>query len=347
MLNLSIIFLMTAVGLAALTLPSDFGYKRFAAGGISLLLAILFTASNAFVIVDEGYEGVVLAFGAAKDDPLSPGLNMKMPWEDVVELSVQDVKFHKKYRCSSRDLQEVNVEMTVVYRRKKGRTPDIWRRVGNASEAVDVAPGAQEVLKAVTAKHNATEIVQKRSKLSSDTKGLLREWITDGDLELVDCSLAKSSFTPKFDTAIREKQNALEDANKAVNLLAEAKERAKITRTDAMGEADAKIEEALGEASKIKRAADAEAFEIRRAAEAKVKEIRGVGLAEALRLAKLVEAVELNPGVIELEAIKAWQGSVPQYKISAAGGEGVNLLMQTPNPPPLKTPSKARTTAAK
>jgi prohibitin 2 len=254
------------------------------------------------------------------------------PWEQVESVSVRDVKYHQEYRCSSRDLQEVTVEMTVVYRRKKGKTPQIWRRVGQNSEAVDVAPGAQEVLKAITARHNATEIVQKRSKLSNDTKELLREWIADGDLELVDCSLAKSSFTPNFDTAIRAKQNALEDANKAVNQLAEAKERAKITRADALGDADAKIEDALGEAAKIRKSADAEAFEKRRGAEASVKEIRGVGLADALRLAKLVQALKLNPGVVELEAIKAWKGSVPQYKINTSKGDGINLLLPTPTP---------------
>ena len=163
-------------------------------------------------------------------------------------------------------------------------------------------------------------------------KGSAKDHIADGDLELVDCSLAKSSFTPNFDTAIRAKQNALEDANKAVNQLAEAKERAKITRADALGEADAKIEDALGEAAKIRKSADAEAFEKRRGAEAKVKEIRGVGLADALRLAKLVQALKLNPGVVELEAIKTWKGSVPQYKINTSKGDGINLLLPTPTP---------------
>ena len=342
MFNLSVIFVLAAVGFASLTLPNDLGVKRFLFGAVFLGLAISFAATKSFAIVDEGYEGVVLSFGAAKDEPLNPGLNFKMPWEEVVQLSVQDVKSDQTYPCSSMDLQEVQVEMTVVYRRKKGKTPDIWRRVGLASEEVDVAPGAQEVLKSVTAQHNATEIVQKRSKLSSETKERLREWIAEGDLELVDCSLSKSTFTTKFDAAIREKQNALEDANKAVNLLAEAKERAKIARTDAKGEADAKIEEAMGQATQVTLSADAEAFEIRRNADAKVKEIRGVGLAEALRLAKIVEAVKLNPGVIELEAIKTWQGQVPQYKINTGQGEGIDLLLPTPRPPAVKSASVSK-----
>ena len=336
MINLTLIGLLFVLALGALALPTSFGPKRLAAFGLLLLLAIGVTAKTSYVVVDEGHEGVVLSFGAAQDVPLSPGLKFKFPWETVEQLSVQDIKFEYQYQCSSNDLQEVGVDMIVVYRLMRGRTPQIWENVGRRWEAVDIAPGAQEVLKQITAQYNATEIVQKRSELSLKTKTELAKWIEAEGLELVDCSLAKSTFSKKFDKAIGEKQNALEDANKAINQLAEAKERAKIARTDALGEADAKIEQAMGEAAKIKRAADAEAFEIRRSAEAEVKQIRGVGLAEALRLAKLVEALKLNPGVVELEAIKSWQGKVPSYKISTEDSKDLNLLLPTPIKPTAK-----------
>ena len=330
MINLTIICLLILLAFSTLALPKLLGPKRWGAFTVALLLAIAFAAQCCYVIVDEGHEGVVLSFGAAQEVPLSPGLKFKMPWETVEQLSVQDIKFENQYQCSSNDLQEVSVDMIVVYRLMPGRTPKIWQNVGRRWESVDIAPGAQEVLKQITAQYNATEIVQKRSELSLKTKSELAKWIEAEHLELVDCSLAKSTFSKKFDKAIGEKQNALEDANKAVNQLAEAKERAKIARTDALGQANAKIEDALGQAAKIKRAADAEAFEIRRSADAEVKQIRGVGLAEALRLAKLVEALKLNPGVVELEAIKSWQGKVPAYKISTEDSKDLNLLLPTP-----------------
>lgn len=333
MINLTIICLLFLVAFASLALPKLLGPKRLGVFAALLVLAVAFTAKCSYVIVDEGHEGVVLAFGAAQEIPLSPGLKFKMPWESVEQLSVQDIKFENQYQCSSNDLQEVGVDMIVVYRLMPGQTPKIWEDVGRRWETVDIAPGAQEVLKQITAQYNATEIVQKRSELSLKTKTELAKWIEAEHLELVDCSLAKSTFSKKFDKAIGEKQNALEDANKTVNQLAEAKERAKIARTDAMGQANAKIEDALGEAARIKRAADAEAFEIRRSAEADVKKIQGVGLAEALRLAKLVEALRLNPGVVELEAIRSWQGNVPSYKISTDESNDLNLLLPTPGKP--------------
>ena len=333
MLNLTIICLLFLLAFASLTLPKLLGSRRTGVFSLLLLVAVGFTASCCYEIVDEGHEGVVLSFGAAEETPLPPGLQFKLPWQTVHQLSVQDIKFENQYQCSSNDLQEVSVDMIVVYRLMRGQTPKIWEQVGRRWEAVDIAPGAQEVLKQITAQYNATEIVQKRSELSLKTKTELAKWIEAEHLELVDCSLAKSTFSAKFDKAIGEKQNALEDANKAVNQLAEAKERAKIARTDALGEANAKIEDALGQAAKIKRAADAEAFEIRRNADADVKKIKGVGLAEALRLAKLVEALKLNPGVVELEAIKSWQGSVPSYKISGGDTSDLNLLLPTPEKP--------------
>ena len=330
MLNLTIFCLLLLLAFAALVTPKILGPKRYGAFLALLVLAMAFFARSSYVIVDEGHEGVVLSFGAAQEVPLSPGLKFKFPWETVEQLSVQDVKFEKQYQCSSNDLQEVTVDMIVVYRLMRGKTPQIWQDVGRRWETVDIAPGAQEVLKQITAQYNATEIVQKRSELSLKTKTELAKWIEAEHLELVDCSLAKSTFSEKFDKAIGEKQNALEDANKAVNQQAEAKERAKIARTDALGQANAKIEDALGKAAQIKRAADAEAFEIRRNADAEVKQIRGVGLAEALRLAKLVEALKLNPGVVELEAIRSWQGKVPAYKITTDESKALNLLLPTP-----------------
>lgn len=332
MSNLSVIFVLLSCGFAALLLPREFGSKKTALFVLFLLGAVGYTARSSIAVIEEGHEGVVLTFGAAEDVPLDPGLRFVFPWQSIESLDVKDKVFTERYQCMSKDLQEVNVEMTVVYRLKKGSTPDIWRRVAQFSQDIDVAPGAKEILKAITAQHNATEIVQERSKLSKNTKDKLREWLNEGDLELVDCSLAKSSFSPKFDTAIRDKQNALEDANKAVNLLAESKERAKIFRADAMGTADAVVEDALGEAAQIKKSADAKAFETRRLAEAEVKKIRGVGLAEALRLARIVEAIKLNPGVIELEAINAWRGSVPDYKIDSTSGEKLTLMLPTPEP---------------
>lgn len=332
MSNLSIIFVLLSCGFAGFLLPSEFGTKKVAFIVLMFVGVLGFVARSSIAVIEEGKEGVVLTFGAAEDTPLEPGLRFIYPWQSVQSLDVKDKVFTERYQCMSKDLQEVNVEMTVVYRLKKGSTPDIWRRVAENSQDIDVAPGAKEILKAITAQHNATEIVQERSKLSKNTKDQLREWLNQGDLELVDCSLAKSSFSPKFDTAIRDKQNALEDANKAVNLLAESKERAKIFRADAKGTADAVVEDALGEAAQIKKSADAKAFETRRLAEAEVKKIRGVGLAEALRLARIVEAIKLNPGVVELEAIKTWQGSVPDYKIDTSGGENLTLMLPTPEP---------------
>ena len=344
MVNLTFICLLFLFGVAALLLPKEWGAKRFTLAMVLFAFSAAYAVSTSYVVVDEGHEGVVLSFGAAKEVPLSPGLKWKYPWETVEQLSVQDIKFENTYQCSSNDLQEVAVDMIVVYRLKRGATPQIYEQVGRRWEGVDIAPGAQEVLKQMTAQYNATEIVQKRSELSLKTRAALADWIEAEGLELVDCSIAKSTFSRNFNIAISDKQNALEDANKAVNQLAEAKERAKIARTDARGKADAVIEDALGEAAQIKRSADAESFEIRRSAEAKVKELRGVGLAEAYRLAKMVEALKLNPGVVELEAIKAWQGAVPSYKISTESGKDLNLLLPTPDPQQKRrtTPTSAK-----
>ena len=323
-----------AAGIALIVSPKELlGGQRIVGAAGCVVLAGLSFGSGCYATVDEGHDGVVITFGKASDTPMVPGLNSKLPWQSVVELSWMNERFEETFHCSSKDLQEVTVKMVVVWQRQKGRSPEIWRQVGSDSATVHVAPMAREVLKSTISKHDATAIVQNRSTVSSDVESDMRIAFEKFSLQMIETSLADIEFTPNFQKAIEAKQNALEDARKTVNELEEAITRAKITKADATGEADAAIQDSIGDAVAARRKADATAFETLRLAEAEVKAIEADGIAEARRILALGESLNENPGVIQIEAIERWKaggGDVPTYLLNGDGATP-ELLLEMPN----------------
>ncbi len=295
-------------------------------GAVSIAASFSIFVWNSFVMLQEGEEGILMTFGKAEDVAVKPGLHLKAPWQGVEKLSTLSKTHNVTLECSSKDLQEVTIEVTVIWRREKGKAPQIWRRVGDDSETVDVAPGVQEVLKALTARYDATEIIGLRSQISSEMQKEMRDWIGQFDLEVDDCSIARTKFSDAFQHVIEAKQLAYEQSLKAGNEQAEAVTRADIKKTDASGEANAAIENAKGQAEALVRNANSEAFEIITLARANATRIRSVGEAEAMRLSKLGEQLRANPAVVQLELIKKWKGHVPEMQFGG-GANQPNLLL--------------------
>lgn len=322
-----------AVGIAMIVSPEELSGRQRIVGAIGcFVVAGISFGSGCYATVDEGHDGIVITFGKASDVPMEPGLNLKLPWQSVKELSWMNERFEETFLCSSKDLQHVTVKMVVVWQRQKYHGPEIWRQVGADSAVVHVAPMAREVLKATISKYDATAIVQNRSTVSSAVESDIRLALEKFSLQMIETSLADIEFTPNFQRAIEAKQNALEDARKAVNELEEAITRAKITKADATGEADAAIQDSIGAAAAAQKKADATVFETLRLAEAEVKSIEVDGIAEASRILALGESLNENPGVIQIEAIERWEaggGNVPTYLLNA-DGVTPEFLLETP-----------------
>lgn len=333
-------FILGIAAVAALvvwTLPKPVpAIAKLAVSGVLLLVVGMFS----FTTVEEGHEGVVLTFGAASDEPMMPGLHFKLPWQTVEELKIREEKSGEGtvFECSSKDLQLVDVEMTIIWRRRPGSTPAIWAHAGQDSETLHVLPGAMEALKSATARKDATSIVQEREQLSLDVRETLSTWLERFDLELLDCSIAETRFSKNYQTAIEEKKQAYEKVGQARNELEEARTRADIVVANATGEANGDIENARGQASAIRRTADAEAFELIQLANAEATRERETGRADAAYLANIGAAVSANPAAVALEAVRSWTkggSQIPAYLIRPTdGAESPSLFLQLPAEPP-------------
>ena len=275
--------------------------------------------NSLFVEVPAGTRGVVLTFKAAGETALEPGLGFKMPWQDVVFLSTQKYQWTQKFECQSKDLQKINVTMTLVYARKPDRVAQIYKRVRENSEDIDVKPGGRETLKAAVAEYDAAELIQDRKGLSDRVATSMKNWIDKKDLVLIKCSIANVDFESSYDRRVEAKVIALEKARQTQNELLMQKTMAEIQKITASGRKEGSKEIARGENESRQIIAEAKAYQTEVVASANAYSKSIVGAAEAERTVWLAKALGNSRAALTVEAITKWNGDVPQF--SMEGGK--------------------------
>ena len=290
--------------------------------------ALLF--NSFFVEVPAGTRGVRLTFKAASEGALEPGLQFKWPWQDVATLSTQKHEWTQNFECQSKDLQKINVTMTLVYARKPDRVPQIYKRVRSNSEDIDVKPGGQETLKAAVAEFDAAEVIQNRKKLSDRVTKAMDQWIDNKDLVLIKCSISNVDFEESYDERVEAKVIALEKARMTQNVLLKQKTMADIARIEASGRKEGSKELARGENESRQIIAEANAYKTEVVATSEAYAQSTVGAAEAERTVWLAKALGDSRAALTLEAIKKWDGDVPDFSMEGAQPKLPFEFLQTP-----------------
>jgi len=160
-----------------------------------VLIAAAIVITSIFVVIPAGQVGVKVLFGNVDARPLPEGLNIIWnPLYDVVKMDTRVGKFQDKYDAASKDQQIVHVVMALNFRLLPDRAPEIYRTIELNYVNVIVSAAAPEVLKANTAKHNVSEILQQRQLIKVDVQKGLSEWLARYGLQLNEVSLADIRF---------------------------------------------------------------------------------------------------------------------------------------------------------
>lgn len=289
---------------------------------VLLAVGIACIANSLFVEVPAGHRGVVLTFKAASDQTLKPGLGLKLPWQDVVPVTTRAEAWNEKFECQSADLQKMEIEMTLIYRRNVEEVAEVYKRVRMKSGDIDVKPGGRETLKAAVAEFDAAKLIQNRPDLASNVNSGMSQWIAPKGLTMVRCSIANINFESSYDERVEAKVIALEKAREAQNELKQQETMAQITKVAASGRKEAAKEQARGENESRQILAEANAYdtEVVSSADAYAKAM--IGRAEAERTTWLAKAIGDSRAVLTLEAITKWNGDVPSFSMEG----GTNSL---------------------
>jgi prohibitin 2 len=238
----------------------------------AILVGFLFL--HPWVQVGAGERGIVLNFGAVQDSVLGEGLHFRMPVMQRVAL--MDVKVQKSLTnaaASSSDLQEVSSEVAINYHIIPDKANVVYQTIGTSFKERIIDPAVQEMVKAVTARYTAEELITKRPAVSEEMRATLSERLRAYNIHVDAFSIVGFSFSKIFMEAIESKQTAEQLALKAKRDL----DRIKI-------EAEQKITAAQAEAESLR-----------------------------LQRANIsIDLIELRKVEANLRAIDKWNGILPQ-----------------------------------
>lgn len=207
-----------------------------------VIAAIGVLVMNPFVIVGAGERGVVLNFGAVQGTVLDEGIHFRVPiMQRVIKI---DVKVHKSEtgaEAASKDLQDIRSTIAVNYHILADKANWVYQNLGTSFKERIIDPAVQEVVKAITAKYNAVELITQREKVRDEIKALLKSRLLTYNIVVDDFSIVNFKFSQQFEQAIEAKQTAEQLALKAQRDL----ERIKI-------EADQKVASAKAEAESLR-----------------------------------------------------------------------------------------------
>jgi prohibitin 2 len=213
----------------------------FPAGMAILIFVAIILGSTATYIVQPGFRGVEVTLGKVTPKFKSEGFGFKQPFITHIQpVSIRQQTRLMPAECYSSDLQQVKMEVNVLYRIPELSVVRIFQEyAGDPFESL-IAPRVQEALKEVAAAQSAEMIVKNREEVKIKALELARYKVGTNFLEIVDVVLYNISLTAELEHAIELKMVQEQEAEKA-----------KFTQTKSQIEADTAIIRARGEADAI------------------------------------------------------------------------------------------------
>ena len=231
---------------------------------------IVFLAGT--TIVPTGHIGVVTLYSKVQDKYLDAGFHTIKPFvETVHDVDIRTQKYENTVEGSAKDLQIVNVTMSINYQIKPEKVPELYDKVGSDYSNIILNPALQSSLKASMAQFTAEEMITKRAEVSKSIEDGLNERLTDY-FTISAVNLENIDFTEEYNQAIE---------------------------TKAANEQKAQAEKAQLEIIKVQNEQKINTAE----AEAKVRELQSESVTD-----KSLEQLRLE---IQREMIQKWNGQYP------------------------------------
>ena len=159
--------------------------NKRAFGIIAALIFILIIIFGGSFIIPPGHRGVLITMGKVSPVFAPEGLGFKLPLlTSVVPISVRQQSMVAKADCYSADLQQINVELRVLYRIPESMIVKMFRDYSGDPFDSLVSPRVAEALKEVTALQSAEQIVKKREEIKAKTLEGARSKV--GDLLVIE-----------------------------------------------------------------------------------------------------------------------------------------------------------------
>lgn len=204
-----------------------------------VIFVIVLIGSASSYIIQPGMRGVKITLGKAEDKFLPEGFGFRTPFiTQIVPVLIKQRTVALQADCFSSDLQQVTVEVRVLYSVPESSVVHIFRQYAGDPFDSLIAPRVQEALKEVTAALTADLIVKRRDEVKTNAIAAARTKI--GEILYVDDIVIRNiNLSKELEIAIEAKMVAEQEAARARFTQLQTQVEAATTVIRAEGEAKA------------------------------------------------------------------------------------------------------------
>ncbi|WP_059052714.1 prohibitin family protein [Paenibacillus senegalimassiliensis] len=204
-----------------------------------LVVVLLVVGASSYAQVEYGHVGLYKTFGKLNSNILTPGMHLKIPFiQTVIQVNTQVTKTETDTTASSKDLQPVSTHVSVNYSVNKDSAYNLMNNIGGNYDTVIINPAVQEIVKEVTARYQAEDLIAKRDVVAGEISEHLTARLAKYDLIVNEINIVNFKFSEAFNQSIEAKQVAQQQALKASNDLKRIEIEAKQKIAQAEAEAE-------------------------------------------------------------------------------------------------------------
>ena len=265
------------------------------------VLAVVVMLFGMIAIVPTGHTGVKVTFGKVDDKVLPSGLNIIMPWQNVVNMDNREQKVPFTLEAFSKDIQQVDVQGSINVNIDKPTAMNLYKDVGQDYMNILVQPRVLEDVKIVIARYTAENLIENRQKAADAIYAIIKEELAEKGINVISFAIENVDFTDTFEAAVEAKQVATQE-----KLRAQTEQERQTMEQQQQAERERIKAQAAADVQKIEADAKAYAVKVQADAEAEANE----------KVAKT-----LSEPLIKYNMVNLWNGQLP-----FVSSEGMNII---------------------
>jgi prohibitin 1 len=204
-----------------------------------IVVAVLIVPYLSTAVVPAGHVGVKDFFGQVSDKVLQPGISLVLPGTRVLRFSIQTREIKETAAVPTSEGLIVNLDVSLLFRLRPDAAARIYKTVGRQFEQVVIDPQLRSAIRDVTAEYEAKFLYSaSREMVAQNMFRHMTNALDPRGIEAEQVLLRSVQLPPLLTTAIQEKLQAEQQAQRMRFVLDRERQEAERKRVEGQGIAD-------------------------------------------------------------------------------------------------------------